>query len=82
MITINKVASILDFNTIENYIKNIDIVNLNNIMSPKLSQSKLYLKILNILYLIKNKNVPITTNITKRILQSTYIFNDQNSIGV
>ena len=37
MITINKVASILDFNTIENYIKNIDIVNLNNIMSPKLS---------------------------------------------
>ena len=37
IITTNKVTSTLDLNTIENYIKNIDIVNLNNIMLPKLS---------------------------------------------
>ena len=36
VITTNKVAAMLDLNTIKNYIKNIDIVNLNDIMSPRL----------------------------------------------
>jgi len=47
-ITTNKVVSILDLNTIENYIKNIDVINLNNVILPKISQSKSYLKILGI----------------------------------
>ena len=54
VITTNKVAAILDLNTIEKYIKNINIVDTNEVMSPKLSQSKLYLKILDIPYYIKN----------------------------
>ena len=36
MITTNKVASTSDLNTIENYIKNTDVVDLNDIMSPRL----------------------------------------------
>ena len=36
VIITNKVAAILDLNTIENYIKNIDVVNSSDIMSPKL----------------------------------------------
>ncbi len=37
VIITNKVAAILDLNTIENYIKNIDVVNSSDIMSPRLS---------------------------------------------
>ena len=76
MITINKVASTSYLNTIENYIKNIDVVDSNNVMSPRLPQSKSYLKILDIPYLIEDTNILITADVVKRILQSTHIFND------
>jgi len=76
MITINKVASTSYLNTIENYIKNIDVVDSNNVMSPRLPQSKLYLKILGIPYLIEDTNILITTDVVERIPQSTHIFND------
>ena len=66
----------LDLNKIENYIKNINVVDSNNIISLRLSQSKLYLEILNILYYIKDTNLLIITDIVKRALQITYIFND------
>ena len=69
----NKITSTLDLNIIEKYIKNIDVVNLNDIISPKLPQSKSYFKILSILYHIENMNI---LNIVKKALQSTYIFND------
>ena len=72
----NKVTSTLDLNIIEKYIKNINVVNLNNIMLPRLLQSKSYLKILGISYHIEKMNILITANIIKRVLQSTYIFND------
>jgi len=65
-----------DLNKIENYIKNINVVDSNNIISLRLSQSKLYLEILNILYYIKDTNLLIITDIVKRALQITYIFND------
>ena len=45
-------------------------------ISPRLPQFKYYLKILNIPYLIKDTNIPIMTDVVKRILQSTHIFND------
>ena len=76
MITINKVASTSYLNTIENYIKNIDVVDSNNVMSPRLPQSKSYLKILGIPYLIEDTNILITADVVERILQSTHIFND------
>ena len=75
VITTNKVAAILDLN-IEGYIKNVDIVNSKRVVSPRLPQSKLYLKILDISYFIKNTNLPITSETVKKILQTTHIFND------
>jgi len=45
-------------------------------MTPKLPQSKLYFKILDILYLIEDTNVSITSKVVKKVLQSMHIFND------
>jgi len=45
IITMNKIASTSDLQTIENYIKNIDYMNFKDIGLPYLSQSKSYLKI-------------------------------------
>ena len=78
-ITTNKVASTLDLNTIEKYIKNIknvNVVNLDDVMLLRLLQSKSYLKILEILYLIENINIPISADVIEKILQLTQIFNN------
>jgi len=45
-------------------------------MMSRLPQLKSYLKILGILYLIEDTNVSINSDIVKRIIKSTYIFND------
>ena len=45
-------------------------------MSPRLSQSKSYLKILGIPYYIEDMNLPITADIVERVFQTTHIFND------
>jgi len=58
VITTNKAAFTLDFNTI----------NSNNIISPRLFQSKFYLKILDILYLIENTNISISSDVAEIIL--------------
>jgi len=73
-ITTNKVATNLDLDIIEKYIKNIDEVDTNKVMSTRLSQYKSYLKILDISYYIKDTNLPITSDIVERVLQTTYIF--------
>lgn len=67
-ITINKVTSTLDLNTIEKYIKNINSVEFDNIIMLKLLQSKSYLKILDVPYLIEDSNVPITSNVIERVI--------------
>ena len=72
----NKVAVTLDLKIIEKYIKNVDDINMNKVISSRLPQSKLYLKILNIPYHIKDNNLSITLNIIERIKssQTTHIF--------
>jgi len=45
-------------------------------MSPWLSQSKSYLKIIGISYLMENTNVSINSNMVKSIIKNTYIFNN------
>ena len=75
-ITTNKVASLSNLSIIEKYIKNIDVIESDNIMVLILSQLKSHLKILGIPYLIKDTNVPITSDVAKRIIKSTYIFNN------
>ena len=51
-------------------------INSEDIIAPRLSQSKSYLKILDILYLIKDNNVPISSNVVKRVIKTIYIFNN------
>jgi len=75
-ITINKVASTLDLNTIEKYIKNDNAVDLDNVILLRLLQSKLYLKILEILYLIEDINISVSADMIERVLQLTHIFNN------
>jgi len=70
IITTNKVMSIPDLSTIEKYIKNINVINPEEIITLRLSQLKLYLKILSILYLIKDTNVSINSDIVKRVIKS------------
>ena len=43
---------------------------------PRLSQLKLYLKILGILYLIENMNVSISANVAEIVLKTTHFFNN------
>ena len=81
IITTNKVVFSLNLNTIEKYIKNVDIINSDNIIVPRLPQFKLFLKILDIPYLIEDTNIFITSDIIEKILQSTHIFNNVTLIS-
>jgi len=78
VITVNKTTLNLDLKIIKNYFKNIENVNSVNISYFCLLQSKswLYLKILEILYLLNNSNLPITSNIIKEIIKSSHLFNN------
>lgn len=76
VITTNKVVVTLDLNIIEKYIKNVDDIDINKVISPRLLYSKIYLKILDISYYIKDTNLSIIPNIIERIIQTTHIFND------
>jgi len=48
----------------------------NNVEAPKLPQSKFYLKILGIPYLLKNSNTPISADLVERIIKDNHIFNN------
>ena len=76
IVTTNKVAATSDLKVIEDYIKNLNDIDLNNVMSPRLLQSKSYLKILGITYLVEDTNLSLTCDIVERILKTTHIFND------
>ena len=76
IITTNKITTISDLNIVEKYVKDLNNVDSSNTISPKLSQSKFYLKILDILYCVEDTNLSITADIVKRVIQTTYIFND------
>ena len=76
VITTNNIASPSDLQAIEQYIKSTVCVESEHIQSPKLPQSKLYLKIISVPYLSKNSNTYITSNNIKRILKNNHIFND------
>ena len=70
-IVTNKVASPLDLQKIEKYVKNINSINVS-----WLPQSKSYLKIIGISYLLENTNTPILTNVVESIIKSNHIFNN------
>ena len=51
IIITNKAALTLELQMIENYVKNTDHINTKEVKTPGLSQSKSYLKVINIPYL-------------------------------
>ena len=78
IITSNKITSPSDLGVVKNYIRNINFIDLNNIQTTCLLQSKSYLKILDISYFIEGTNTPINSGIIELIIKSIYIFNNIN----
>ena len=74
-ITSNKVTFSLNLQIIKKYVKNTSSIN-TEVNIPQLLQSKLYLKIIGIPYLVENTNTPITTDIVKAIIKNNYTFNN------
>jgi len=72
----NKVTFQSELSTIKNYIKNINVINLENFISPYLSQSKSYLKIIGIPYIMKDTNVSLYSSIIESIIWSMHIWNN------
>lgn len=65
LITTNKVTTVSNLKIIEKYIKNLNNIDSDNVISFRLSQSKSYLKILSISYFVKNTNLSLFFDITK-----------------
>jgi len=76
IIVSNKVTSLSDISIINNYVKNTNNLDVNDIQDAQLSQSKSYSKILGIPYLIENTNNHIDLNVLEGIIKATYVFND------
>lgn len=72
----NKIMVPSDMSIINNYIKNSDNLDIKDIQDAQLPQSKSYLKILGILYLIKNTSTSIDFNVIEDIIKASHIFND------
>ena len=76
IIVINKVILALDLQTMENYIKNSNQIDMDKVETSELPQSKSYLKIISLQYLMKNMNVSITSDVFEKILKNNHIFNN------
>ena len=76
IITTNNVMSVLDLNTVKKYIKSIDSIWSENVLSPCLLQSKSYLKILGIPYYDCISKIPINSNLIEQVIQLIHIFNN------
>ena len=76
IITSNRVISLLDISIINNYVKNYNNIDTNNIQDVWLLQSKSYLKILSILYLIEDTNILINSKEMEVFIRSIHIFNN------
>ena len=64
-----KVISSLDLQTIEKYIKNANHINLDEVNTSCLLQSKLYLKIIDISYHLEHTNTPISVDVVETIIK-------------
>ena len=76
IIVSNKVVFSSNICVINNYAKNTNNLNFNDVQDAQLPQSKSYFKILGIPYLIKNINTPIDLNVLEGIIKATHVFND------
>ena len=76
IVVTNKVVSSLNLQTIKHYIKGANHINSNEVNSPRLPQSKSYLKIIDLLYFQENTTTSIISNVVKNIFKENYIFNN------
>jgi len=76
IITTKKAIASSNLNIIKRYIKELKNINLNNVMSPQLFQSKLYLKILEIPYYLADINSHITFDMMEKVIKNIYIFDN------
>jgi len=76
VITTNNISSNSDLQEIENYVKSSLSSDAEQILSPRLPQSKSYLKIIGIPYNSKNTNSCISSDDVESILKSNHIFNN------
>ena len=72
----NKVASVLDLQTIEKYVKNTYNIELNHVEFPRLSQSKSFLKIIGIPYILEFTKICISIEEVEKIIKENHIFNN------
>ena len=76
IISTNNVALSSDIQEIEKYIKSLLANKSDQIFSPRLPQSKSYLKIVGILYINKKSNSHISPEDIKKILKNNHIFSN------
>ena len=77
----NSIASQSDLQVMERYVKSIENVKLDNVQILKLPQSKLYLKIIGILYFMKDTDTPIRSDNIEAIIKANHIFNNLTLIS-
>ena len=76
IITTNNIASLSDLQAIEQYVKSIVSIEPNQVQSPKLPQSKSYLKIIRVPYLAEATNICISFDNIEKILKNNHLFNN------
>ena len=76
IITTNNIASSSDLQAVKKYVKSASCINSDQVQSPRLPQSKSYLKIIGVPYLPEATNSHISSDEVKRILKNNHIFND------
>jgi len=69
IVTINKIVTLSDLKVVEKYMKKLNNVDISNVMSFRLPQSKLFLKVLGIPYLIENTNFLIIFPLLLKLLK-------------
>jgi len=75
-IVTNKVATNLNLQIIENYVKDLKHINCDEVESLRLSQLKSYLKVIDIPYLQENSESSLNLSVVKEIIKKNYIFNN------
>ena len=76
IVILNKVVFSSDLSIVENYVKNTSSMDSNNVQTAQLTQSKSYLKILDIPYIIKDTNISINLSVVEKIIKFTHIFDN------
>ena len=76
IVVANKVPASSNISIINNYVKNSFGSDVNDIQDACLPQSKSYLKILGIPYLMENTNTLMDSNVMENIIKASHIFND------